>query len=165
MYQRREAGYLDEQRRWEEFREKAKDILNQGVQNWASLRAAAQTAFEKGDAEMEQQRNRLFASEAGHLQWHENRWLEDKAAVDREIAGSVEANAAATQKMLEGVKLALDVGGLVPGVGIVPDVISAMISAGQGNYGEALFSLACAVPFWGETVRLEELISEYGNGY
>ena len=72
---------------------------------------------------------------------------------------------AAVDAAVEGVKITLDVGGLVPGVGIVPDVIIAMISAGQGNDSEALFSLACAVPFWGETVRLEELISEYGNGY
>jgi hypothetical protein len=71
---------------------------------------------------------------------------------------------AAVDAAVEGVKITLDVGGLVPGVGIVPDVISAMSSAGQGNDCEALFSLACAVPFWGETVRLEELIREYGNG-
>ena len=163
VYQRREAGYLDEQRRWEQFRETAKDILNQGVQNWASLRAAAQTAFEKGDTEMEQQRNRLFASEAGHLQWHENRWLEDKAAVDREIAESAEANAAVVDKVLDGIQLTLDVAGFAPGVGAVPDVINAMISAGRGNYGEALFNLAVAIPFWGDAAKGGKMLAKAGQ--
>jgi len=56
VYQLREAGYLAEQREWEQFRESAKDMLNQAVQNLATLRIAAKTAFETGDAEMDRQR-------------------------------------------------------------------------------------------------------------
>ncbi len=112
---------------------------------------------------MEQQRNRLFASEAGHLQWHENRWLEDKAAVDREIAESAEANAAVVDKVLDGIQLTLDVAGFAPGVGAVPDVINAMISAGRGNYGEALFNLAVAIPFWGDAAKGGKMLAKAGQ--
>lgn len=100
----------------------------------------------KADEDLLKKQQQLFASEAGHLIWHQNRWLEDKAAVDKEIAESAAARAAAVTKMLDGIQTTLDLAGFALGVGAVPDVINAMISAGRGNFGEAAINLAAAIP-------------------
>lgn len=54
-------------------------------------------------------------------------------------------------KILDGTQVALDVVGLVPGVGEVADLANAGISAARGDYVGAGLSLAAAVPFAGWT--------------
>lgn len=49
----------------------------------------------------------------------------------------------------DGVQLTRDGLGLLPGIGIVPDVANAGISVGRGNWGDALWSLGAAVPLAG----------------
>lgn len=110
-----------------------------------ALREEARQVLLKADEDWLKKQQQLFASEAGHLFWHQNRWLEDKAAVDKEIAESEAARAAAVTKMLDGIQTTLDLAGFAPGVGSVPDVINAMISAGRGNFGEAAINLVAAI--------------------
>ena len=47
---------------------------------------------------------------------------------------------------LDQLQAALDVAGLTPGVGVVPDLINAAISGGRGNKLEAGMSLGAAIP-------------------
>jgi hypothetical protein len=58
---------------------------------------------------------------------------------------------------LDGLQLALDVAGLVPGVGNVADVLNAGISVARGDYVGAGLSLAAAVPGGGQGVTLAKL--------
>lgn len=46
----------------------------------------------------------------------------------------------------------LDVAGLIPGYGIVPDLLNATIYLGTGNYSEALWSGIGAVPVVGDSI-------------
>jgi hypothetical protein len=54
---------------------------------------------------------------------------------------------------LDWVQGGLDLAGLIPGIGEPVDLLNAGISAARGNYVEAGFSLAAAIPFigWGGT--------------
>lgn len=52
--------------------------------------------------------------------------------------------------VLDGIQLALDVAGFAPGVGAIPDLINASISALRGNWADAGLSLLAAVPLIGD---------------
>ena len=51
---------------------------------------------------------------------------------------------------LDNLQTGLDAAGLIPVLGVAPDLINAGISAGRGNWGTAAFSLACAIPIVGD---------------
>ena len=51
--------------------------------------------------------------------------------------------------VLDKIQLGLGFGGLTPGVGIVPDILNAGISAARGNYGNMAADLTAAIPFAG----------------
>lgn len=51
---------------------------------------------------------------------------------------------------LDGVQLALDGGGLVPGFGIIPDAINTVISIGRGNWVEAGLNALAMIPIAGQ---------------
>lgn len=52
--------------------------------------------------------------------------------------------------VLDGIQLALDAAGFVPGFGAIPDLINASISALRGNWTDAGLSLLAAVPLVGD---------------
>lgn len=52
--------------------------------------------------------------------------------------------------VLDGIQLALDAAGFVPGFGAIPDLINASISVLRGNWAEAGMSLLAAVPLIGD---------------
>lgn len=52
--------------------------------------------------------------------------------------------------VLDGIQTALDLAGFAPGVGAVPDLLNAAISACRGNWGEAGLSVLAAVPGIGD---------------
>tara|TARA_R100000988_G_scaffold102372_1_gene77796 strand:- start:250 stop:1248 length:999 start_codon:yes stop_codon:yes gene_type:complete len=52
-------------------------------------------------------------------------------------------------KILDKIQLGLGIGGLMPGVGIVPDLINAGISGLRGNYGAMAGDLTAAIPLAG----------------
>lgn len=52
--------------------------------------------------------------------------------------------------VLDGIQLALDAAGFAPGVGAIPDLINASISALRGNWAEAGLSVLAAVPLIGD---------------
>lgn len=55
-----------------------------------------------------------------------------------------------TDSVLNGIQFALDVSGMIPLAGAVPDLLNAAISAARGNWTEAGISLLAAVPFIGD---------------
>lgn len=82
--------------------------------------------------------------------------------------------------VLDGIQLALDVAGFAPGVGAIPDLLNASISALRGNWAEAGMSLLAAVPGIGDaaaavkiaqkgmktaktTVKKAEKVANYAN--
>lgn len=52
--------------------------------------------------------------------------------------------------VLDGIQIALDVAGFVPGLGAIPDLTNAAISALRGNWAEAGLSVLAAVPIVGD---------------
>lgn len=59
-------------------------------------------------------------------------------------------NKLSADKVLDGIQLALDVAGMVPLAGAVPDLVNAAISAARGDYVGAGLSLLSAVPLVGD---------------
>lgn len=55
-----------------------------------------------------------------------------------------------TESVLDGIQLALDAAGLAPGVGAIPDLINASISAIRGDWSAAGLSVLAAVPIIGD---------------
>ncbi|WP_455663852.1 PAAR-like protein [Phocaeicola sp.] len=61
------------------------------------------------------------------------------------------------ESVLDGIQLALDVAGMIPLVGAVPDLLNAAISAGRGDWLGAGLSLCAAVPFVGDAATAAKL--------
>ena len=55
------------------------------------------------------------------------------------------------EEVLDGIQMVLDVAGLAPGVGAIPDLLNACVSACRGNWADAAFSLVAAIPGIGDT--------------
>lgn len=62
----------------------------------------------------------------------------------------VSAKGLSTDEVLDGIQMALDVAGMVPLAGAVPDLLNAAISACRGNWADAGLSLLAAVPGVGD---------------
>lgn len=60
-------------------------------------------------------------------------------------------------KVLDGIQLALDAAGFIPGAGAIPDLTNAAISALRGNWGDAGLSLLAAVPLIGDTAAAAKI--------
>ncbi|MEC1180000.1 RHS repeat-associated core domain-containing protein [Metasolibacillus meyeri] len=56
-------------------------------------------------------------------------------------------------KMLDGVSLALDVAGFIPGIGTIADIANAGISLARGDYMGAAMNLVAAVPIVGDAAK------------
>lgn len=59
--------------------------------------------------------------------------------------------------VLDAVQLGLDIAGMVPVAGEVCDLTNAIISAGRGNTGDAMLSLAATFPFGGQAATVGKL--------
>lgn len=70
--------------------------------------------------------------------------LQEFNALDRERLSQ--------QSVLDGVQMALDVAGMAPGVGAIPDLMNAAISALRGDWVGAGLSIIAAVPLIGDVV-------------
>ena len=57
-----------------------------------------------------------------------------------------------TESVLDGIQMALDMAGMIPGVGAAPDLLNAAISACRGDWLGAGMSLVAAVPGAGDAV-------------
>ena len=55
-----------------------------------------------------------------------------------------------SESILDGIQLGLSVAGFVPGLGAVPDLLNAAISAARGNWSDAGLSVLSAVPLIGD---------------
>ena len=62
--------------------------------------------------------------------------------------------------VLDGIQLALDAAGFVPGFGAIPDLISASISALRGNWADAGLSLLAAVPLIGDAAAGVKIVQK-----
>ncbi len=69
------------------------------------------------------------------------------AQLDKCAEGSL-----SVENILDGVQLALDAAGFVPGLGAVPDLLNAAIYAFRGNWADAGMSILSAVPLIGDAV-------------
>ena len=61
---------------------------------------------------------------------------------------------------LDKLQLALDLAGLIPGLGEIADFANGLISVGRGNYGDAALSFAAMVPFAGVAATAGKLGSK-----
>ncbi|WP_187345105.1 RHS repeat-associated core domain-containing protein [Cystobacter ferrugineus] len=68
-----------------------------------------------------------------------------------------------TTAILDGVQLALDVGGMLPGIGIAFDIANAGIHAARGNWGEAGLSLIGSVPGIGDAAKGLAMTAKVGG--
>ena len=71
----------------------------------------------------------------------------------------VSADGLDTESVLDGIQMALDVAGFVPGFGAIPDLTNAAISALRGNWTEAGLSVLAAVPIVGDAAAGAKLAS------
>lgn len=79
---------------------------------------------------------------------------QDEFEKDQESTEGVDINA-----VLDGIQIALDVAGFVPGFGAIPDLTNAAISALRGNWSEAGLSVLAAVPIVGDAAAGAKLAS------
>ena len=75
----------------------------------------------------------------------ENAKSEDEMKAETEEKQKIEL-----ESVLDGIQLALDAAGLAPGVGTIPDLLNASISALRGDWGAAGLSVLAAVPVIGD---------------
>lgn len=61
--------------------------------------------------------------------------------------------------VLDGIQIALDVAGFIPGLGAIPDLTNAALSAIRGNWAEAGLSVLAAVPIVGDAAACAKLAS------
>ena len=66
------------------------------------------------------------------------------------ISAQTSPSTALTEEDLNKVQLGLDVAGMTPGVGVVPDAVNTLISLARGNPEEAALSAAAMVPILGQ---------------
>ncbi|QDF03898.1 hypothetical protein BHS04_11890 [Myxococcus xanthus] len=64
---------------------------------------------------------------------------------------------------IERFQLAMDLGGMIPGVGIAFDLASAGVSAYRGNWGEAGLSLIGAIPGIGDSIKGAAMAAKLGG--
>ncbi|WP_426733189.1 RHS repeat-associated core domain-containing protein [Myxococcus faecalis] len=64
---------------------------------------------------------------------------------------------------MERLQLALDLGGMIPGIGIAFDLVNAGLSAAQGNWGDAGLSLVGAVPGIGDAIKGAAIVAKVGG--
>lgn len=64
------------------------------------------------------------------------------------------------EEILDGIQLALDAAGFVPGFGAIPDLLNASISALRGNWAEAGMSLLAAIPLIGDAAAGAKLANK-----
>ena len=62
------------------------------------------------------------------------------------------------EELLDGLQMALDVAGMFPGLGAIPDLLNACISACRGNWGDAGLSLFAAIPGIGDAAGAAKLM-------
>lgn len=65
--------------------------------------------------------------------------------------------------VLDGIQLALDAAGFVPGFGAIPDLTNAAISALRGNWAEAGLSVLAAVPIIGDAAAAVKMAKRGKN--
>ena len=77
---------------------------------------------------------------------------EEEFDADRSNTEGIDVNS-----VLDGIQLALDAAGFIPGFGAIPDLTNAAISALRGNWDEAGLSVLAAVPGVGDAIAAAKL--------
>lgn len=75
----------------------------------------------------------------------ENAKTQEEMKAETEVKQNIDL-----ESVLDGIQLALDIAGLVPGAGAIPDLLNASISALRGDWGDAGQSVLAALPFIGD---------------
>jgi len=77
-----------------------------------------------------------------------------------EFDGEKEGGPTTWDKWADATQTALDVVGLIPGVGEIADCINGVISLARGNYGDAALSFAAMIPFFGTAATGAKIIKK-----
>ena len=59
---------------------------------------------------------------------------------------------------IDALQLVLDLAGMIPGAGAIPDLINAVISAARGNFWDAIFSAGAAIPAAGDIAGAAKIV-------
>lgn len=78
--------------------------------------------------------------------------------VDNESLDELSEEKLSVDDFLDGLQMALDAAGLFPGLGAIPDLINACISAGRGDWDNAGLCLLAAVPGIGDVAGAAKLM-------
>lgn len=88
---------------------------------------------------------------------------EDIYSLGSEIySAGIENSSLQFSRILDNVQLGLDIGGFIPGVGAVPDIINAGIYILRGDWSSAALSALAAIPLYGDAVAAGGKAIKYG---
>lgn len=82
---------------------------------------------------------------------------EEKASSQKELDAEAELQLTA-EELLDGLQMALDAAGMFPGLGAIPDLLNACISACRGDWASAGLSLFAAIPGIGDVAGAAKLM-------
>ena len=82
---------------------------------------------------------------------------EEKASSQKELDAEAELQLTA-EELLYGLQMALDAAGMFPGLGAIPDLLNACISACRGDWASAGLSLFAAIPGIGDVAGAAKLM-------
>lgn len=85
---------------------------------------------------------------------------ENKLSAEELIETSNISIGLSAESILEGIQITLDLAGLTPGVGAIPDLINAAIYAVRGDMLNAGLSLVAAVPVIGDTAGAAKILNK-----
>ena len=77
-----------------------------------------------------------------------------------EYDGEKEGKPTTWKKWADATQTALDVVGLIPGIGEIADCVNGVISLARGNYGDAALSFAAMIPFFGTAATGSKIIKK-----
>ena len=112
------------------------------------------------------QRNQFAADRAERmLMWEARTWR-----LANELAGAAARELYDPDEqpdytdLLNSIETALDVAGMLPVVGIVPDLLGVAFAAARGKWGTAGLNLVAAVPGFGDAIMATKLLTVVGVG-
>lgn len=80
-----------------------------------------------------------------------------KEIAETEEQWNIQQDQLSSEELLDGIQLALDAAGFIPGFGAVPDLLNVAISAFRGKWDDAGLSLLAAVPGIGDATAAAKL--------
>lgn len=132
----------------------------------------SQIELQKGEIEKQEawQHNEFVRIRLDRLEFWESRIY----ALTVQLAGSAAAAAKELYnwkentdltELLDAIETSLDVAGMAPGVGIIPDLLSTGLLAARGKWGEAGFNVLCAIPGAGDALKGAKMLGDAADAF